>query len=429
MEKFVIKLNDDDKYSIDYSKIVYLEDSKTFRFTFWDESYKKVIGPYKQIALDLLYISLSVFYIDRIVKRDTANDSWSREIEIYMPVLEIEKWNNSKQLLEKMLKFLSGDIWKFKFRERILNSDEKKMLESIERSDDCVTKVCMFSGGLDSYVGIIDLLESEKDKTEKDLYFISHYGGGKGTVEFQEFLRDDLIKEYDLSKKNFFSFYAAAINGTEDTTRTRSFMFFAHAIAVASCNNKVKELIIPENGLISLNIPLTYSRLGTSSTRTTHPEYISYLQQLIINIGLDIKILNPYQFYTKGQMIKNCKNIEMLKKNITKTMSCSHPDSGRMKKETKAKHCGTCLPCIVRRAAIKEGIGLDETEYLNKDFLNSKVAHENLKSYKLGIIKFNEENAAFEIVRSGKINYNFEKYRDLYIQGIKELSSLINEYK
>lgn len=34
----------------------------------------------------------------------------------------------------------------------------------------------------------------------------------------------------------------------EDTTRLRSFMFFAHAIAYASAMNKSIELIIPENG-------------------------------------------------------------------------------------------------------------------------------------------------------------------------------------
>lgn len=423
MNRYIIKLNDNDDYTVDSSKIVNLEDNKIFTYTFWKDSYKKVIGAYDKAAIDLLYISLIVFYLDRIIKRENANDSWSREIEVHIPVLKIEKWNDNKFLLEKMLKFLSGDIWKFEFRKREMNSCEKKTLENIAEREDNVTKVCMFSGGLDSYIGAIDLLENYKN-----IYFISHYGGGKGTVEFQGYLKDDLIKAYNLSENNFFSFYAAAKNGIEDTTRTRSFMFFAHAIAIASSNTKVKELIIPENGLISLNIPLTYSRLGTSSTRTTHPEYIAYLQQLVFNIGLDIKISNPYQFFTKGEMIKNCKNIEMLKKNIIKTMSCSHPDSGRMKKETKAKHCGTCLPCVVRRAAIKEGIGLDETEYLNKDFKNSKVARENLKSYKLGIMSFDEDNAEFEITRSGKIENNFKDYLELYKRGMKEIKILLEEY-
>ena len=49
------------------------------------------------------------------------------------------------------------------------------------------------------------------------------------------------------------------------------------------------ELIIPENGLISLNIPLAYTRTGTSSTRTTHPHYMKMLQELIAELGLQVK--------------------------------------------------------------------------------------------------------------------------------------------
>ena len=68
------------------------------------------------------------------------------------------------------------------------------------------------------------------------------------------------------------------------------------------------ELIIPENGLISLNIPLAYTRTGTSSTRTTHPHYMKMLQDLIAELGIQVKIKNPFQFKTKGEMILECKD-------------------------------------------------------------------------------------------------------------------------
>ena len=64
-------------------------------------------------------------------------------------------------------------------------------------------------------------------------------------------------------------------------------MFFAHAIALATCSSNSVKLIVPENGLISLNIPLTHSRLGGSSTRTTHPYYMSLLQELICNLNIN----------------------------------------------------------------------------------------------------------------------------------------------
>ena len=78
-------------------------------------------------------------------------------------------------------------------------------------------------------------------------------------------------------------------------THLRSFMFFSHALAVASCFQKPIRLIIPENGFISLNIPSTFSRIGTSSTRTTHPYYMTLFQKLLSIIELPVTLVNPYR--------------------------------------------------------------------------------------------------------------------------------------
>jgi predicted HD superfamily hydrolase involved in NAD metabolism len=71
--------------------------------------------------------------------------------------------------------------------------------------------------------------------------------------------------KYNVEDDDFYQFYASAKDGTEDSTRTRSFMFFAHAIVLASALGKEKiDLIIPENGLISLNIPINNLGLNVS---------------------------------------------------------------------------------------------------------------------------------------------------------------------
>ena len=421
--KYVCKVNKEDKYCEDSCEVVVLENNKIFTYTFWEQSIKKVFGKYKNEAIDLLYISLFVFYIDRVLSRDTSKDSWSREIDVNFPVLELEKWDKNKELLQTMLNFLSGDFWKIEFRKRNITKQEERYLSKIETKENNITSISMFSGGLDSFIGAIDLLEEGEN-----VCFISHYGGGKGTKEFQEYLRNILLKEYKLDDNNFFYFYATAKDGVEDTTRTRSFMFFSHAIAIASTLNKEIALVIPENGLISLNIPLTYSRLGTSSTRTTHPYYMELFQNLINNLGFEINMRNPYQFKTKGEMIKECKNIDLLVNNIHMTMSCSHPDAGRMFKETEAKHCGYCLPCVVRRAAIEFGIGNDVTEYRDKDFKKHKVAKENLNSYLIGMKKYNPLNTKIKVQLSGKIKEDIDLYANLYDRGMTELKHVLEKY-
>ena len=402
-------------------------DSKTFAFTFWN-NFHKMKSWYNEKSLDLLYISLAVFAADRLIRRDDGYDNWSRNITIYIPVLNLNVWNNNKKLLEDMLDFLSGDNWKFKFRKRELTLNENSHKEKMEKSKKKIEdydQICMFSGGLDSFIGAIDLLENGK----KNTMFVSHYGGGKGTKEYQDVLKEKIIGKYDLEVNNFNQFFAKVVNGVEDTTRTRSFMFFSHAIALATMLNKKIDIIIPENGFISLNIPSTISRIGTSSTRTTHPYYLKLLQQLLDNLQLEIKLKNPYQFYTKGEMIKNCKNIRFLEENISNTMSCSHPDSGRMQGEKTTKHCGYCLPCVIRQASIKKAGIKDNSLYRDSKFNIFDIAKMNYNSYRLGLEKFNPKYAFMSIQKSGQISDNIEKYSDIYIRGMNEMKEYINSLK
>lgn len=239
------------------------------------------------------------------------------------------------------------------------------------------------------------------------------------------------MKKYSLTENCFFNFYAAPKKGIENTTRTRSLLFFAHAIAVISSFNSVNKLIIPENGFISLNIPLNYTRLGSSSTRTTHPYYLKLLQTLLNNIGLEIEVSNPYQFKTKGEMILQSKNIRFLKSNLPNTMSCSHPDNSRYKRVSQPRHCGYCLPCIIRRAAILHAFGNDRTLYQNKNFRSGSISRINLKVYKIGILKYRPNNiySKFLILSSGPLDGDYSKYGDLYQRGMEEMASLIDHYE
>ena len=63
--------------------------------------------------------------------------------------------------------------------------------------------------------------------------------------------------------------------GTETTTRGRSFIFLALAALAADAIEGRTPIYVPENGLISLNVPLDPLRLGAWSTRTTHPFYMA----------------------------------------------------------------------------------------------------------------------------------------------------------
>lgn len=398
-------------------------DPMSFSYTFWN-NHNKLPNWYSRQALDLLYISMAVFAADRLCKRDNAADGWSRDFLMFVPVLEYDMWMEAKRTLEEMLSFLSGDSWKFVFRKREESENEKTEFKRWNKSKKPIKdydQLCMFSGGLDSFIGAIDLLEKKTGET----LFISHYGGGKGTKEFQDALKNSFIEQYLLEKRDFHQYYAKVIAGVEDTTRTRSFMFFSHALAVASCLKKPIRLIIPENGFISLNIPSTFSRIGTSSTRTTHPHYMALFQKLLSIIQLPVTLYNPYQFKTKGEMLLECRNQSFMRENIENTMSCSHPDIGRMQKETKARHCGYCLPCVIRQAAIMRAGIVDKSSYRDSKFVNGDVAKTCLNSYRLGLVKYNPKYAFLTVQSSDPIVDNVSEYTELYKRGMEEMKTYL----
>ena len=408
-------------------KIVNFSDSDSFSYTFWQHVIK-FPNWYSDTGLDLLHISLAVYAADRLTLRSYAHDAWSRTFVLYVPVLNIDIWRNNEELLNRTLSFLSGDKWRFVFRARQYTDLEKLHKRKWEKSKQSVRdydQVCMFSGGLDSFVGAIDLLQ---EKTKRPL-FVSHYGGGKGTKEYQDRLKEKFIAHFGLDSSDFVQFYAKAVAGVEDTTRTRSFMFFSHAIALATALGKEVNLIIPENGLISLNIPLTYSRLGTSSTRTTHPHYMSLFQELLTNVGISVHMSNPYQFKTKGEMLIDCQDQDFMRANLCNTMSCSHPDIGRMSGEREAKHCGYCLPCVVRLAAIKRAGITDTSTYRDERFQQGATATEIFNSYRLGMARFNPRYAFLTIQQSGSVAHNIDAFTQLYIRGMNEIKEYIEEHE
>lgn len=438
MNHIVCKLNEGDNYSVSEQSIeVDLTSKDNYNLTFFNKKRRLNQLPsfFKNEALDLFYISLMVFFADRKVLRKNTPDAWTRRIKLYIPVLEIDKWNQNSSLLEEMVSFLSGDLWEFEFRKRELNKTEQKFCKGIEKTKKKLLpdSFCMLSGGLDSYIGAIDLLQNSKN-----VAFVSHYGGGKGVKPFQDLVISNLSKEYLVDEKMFFSFSAVpkktreeiANNvSLEDTTRTRSLMFFAHAIILASANNKPINLYIPENGLISLNIPLTNTRLGSSSTRTTHPFYMTMLQNLMTNLGIEVTLKNPFQFFTKGEMIRNCKDQQFLSKTIANTMSCSHPESDWNLRKFKASHCGYCLPCVIRRAAIEYAYGSDNSFYRIPNFDIGNKAPVELQSYKIGLLDYkkNKSNMSFKIQEAGPIYSNLKDFEKLYIRGMDELTVFLDK--
>lgn len=302
-------------------------------------------GRIPSYLLDLFYLSSVVYGIDRSISRYAGSiDGWSREFQVSMRLPNFKLFMRNKEKVDNMLSFLTGDIWDINYECTAL--PEMTAIDIPEMGED-YGQVNLFSGGLDSFIGAIDYLASPH---EKKLCLVSHYDHKmKGPLEDQIEAKSAL-QPYDDDLYHLPSVAIFPITSSEKTCRSRSFVFIAIASLIASW--KQIKIVVPENGSVSLNFPLSPSRRGACSTRTTHILFVNQLIELLASFGSPIEIENPYEFMTKGTMVRNCKNRNLLLESVNKTNSCGKRNMKQHMTDHSASHCGRCMPCMYRRAAL-----------------------------------------------------------------------------
>jgi 7-cyano-7-deazaguanine synthase in queuosine biosynthesis len=385
-------------------------------------------------ALDLLFVGAAVFGADTHISRDqTSQNGWTREISLSLPVSDLEKWNNIIPTLERALRFLSGDYWFFSFRERPAGvaKEIKKAKGTPKIEYSCVS---LFSGGLDSYIGAIDRLE------EKHNPILVSHSWVTGASHDQRVCFRKLNETYPkriLHCAGRIGFSAEALPGVtkETSERSRSFLFFSQAAIAASALGDGTVIYVPENGLISLNVPIDYLRLGSLSTRTTHPFVIARFNEILGMLGIAAKLQNPYAHKTKGEMVADCANPALLATTITETMSCSSPGKYRFVGHSRG-HCGHCVPCIIRRASLQDVAGGDPTSYIVSDLRartidSNKAEGEHIRSFQLAIQKLgaSESRARVIIRKPGSLQdseHEIDELAGVYCRGVGEIERLLD---
>lgn len=384
------------------------------------------------IGVDLLIISSAVYAADKRISRATeAQDSWTREIDLHIPVAKPEVWTQQASQLQKMLRFLTGDHWRLFFR--LSPKKFRSMAPEATALAPAITSYCLFSGGLDSFIGAIDLL------SEKAAPLLISHAWVSSDSKHQQLCLDALADRYaptrirHLRSRVGFPEQLIRDSGSEKTERSRSFLFFSLAGLAASAASTSTIIHIPENALISLNIPLDPLRLGAFSTRTTHPYFIAKFNELFEAVGISTRLFNPYQYQTKGEMVAGCKDQSFLEQTHALTMSCSSASKARWK-GLPPSHCGHCVPCIIRRAALRKMSVPDATIYvtdLESSVLNStKAEGSDIRSFQYAIHRLQNDplRARVLIHQSGPLSGNaadVEAFAQVYLRGLKEVDDLL----
>lgn len=318
------------------------------------------LGVYpSEIGVDVLVLAAHVHAADtRISRASESQDGWTREIRLFVPVSDPERWTDVAPLFVRMLNFLTGDRWSLAFRARTCRFATITSARPARLIGPPFDDLDLFSGGLDSLIGGIDALEAGRTPL-----LLSHAGEG-ATSDAQTKIYGALKTHYRCRPferlRLWMAFPDGFVSGSggESTTRGRSFLFFALGVFAGSGLDAPFTLKVPENGLIAVNVPLDPLRLGALSTRTTHPFYIARWNDALLGLGLRGRIENPYWNKTKGEMVSGCANGALLRGLVASSLSCASPTKGRWQ-GLGTQHCGYCLPCIIRRAALVAGLRPD----------------------------------------------------------------------
>ena len=319
-------------------------------------------------AWDLLAIALSVVAADGATLRSSSPDGWTRQIDLEIALYDPERWTPHADALATALRFLTTDVWSISFRNGgILPSAPKKPRYPTHDA------VALLSGGLDSLIGAIDLTTA-----------------GKSLLAVSQTVRGDAAKQNRFAQRISGEIEHLQLNHNASTSRaqketsqrSRSLIFLAFAVLAATTTQryaygKSVPLYVNENGFIAINPPLTMARVGSLSTRTAHPDFLGRMQSIFDAVGLNVQIRNPYAEKTKGEMLRECLNQDLLSVEAPISTSC-----GRFQRFN-YRHCGRCVPCQIRRASFEAWGHPDPTDYV----------YDNLSIQ-------DQDHAAFDDVRS-----------------------------
>jgi len=382
---------------------------------------------------DLLNAAIAAYTADVRVPRSTAFESWTRDIQLYLSVRNPRLWSEALPVLEQLLCFLTGDRWKVKVRKApksytLMSAKKPRKTINIRTNT-----VCLFSGGLDSFIGAVNEIEKSGCTT-----LVGHHSAGGGaTSRSQDHALSALRTAYSEDLSPFLQFWISPPKGqdqvSETSTRGRSILFLSLGVAVATALS-ARGLVIPENGLISLNVPLTDSRLGSYTTRTTHPFVIFLMRKLMGQLKIDLDLSLPCRFQTKGEMISNCLNQGVIKAGLKATMSCSHPSANRFTTRNPNMHCGYCIPCLIRRAAIRSALKRDPTDYAVVDLskpLGGKRGSD-IRAMKLALDRYRTRPPRVgDLLVAGSLpapDNELREYLGVFSRGLTEVRKFLARY-
>lgn len=318
-----------------------------------EDLHGKLYKPVPRQFEDLIDIATYVYCADQAISRggidvDTFGGRWRRRFHFHIPVREPDLWNSKevKQTLVNTLSFLSEDDYDFTFTGAVNapGMDGYFPNFSADVLKDPPAQVVLFSGGLDSLAGAITEAVQEK----RHVMLVNHRPTDKLNNVHKKLERLLADKAGRCAPRHLH----VHINKRRQLNksylqRARSFLYVSIGATVAEMLGQ-QSVRFYENGVVSVNLPVSVQVVGSQATRTTHPRVLagySELMRLVSRHAFTVE--NPFIWNTKAEVVEKIVKADCADL-IGASISCAHTYTF----SNEHPHCGTCSQCIDRRFGI-----------------------------------------------------------------------------
>jgi Queuosine biosynthesis protein QueC len=328
---------------------------------------------------DLLDIATAVYGTDKLAPRPPAGAGlgedahyleWRRKLHVTIPVRDANYWNSElrRSAIERTLDMLTADVWQLEF---VTALPPRRPARQMPLRPPTSRPVALFSGGLDSLSGT--LLHAKQHGQIP--WLVSVASNSHMTSQQQGVYR--ALAAYTGEADVLLPFSACCANvkltRLAKKQRARSFLYFCIAALVAR-RIGTSSILVFENGVTSLNVPISSFLTSTRTTRTTHPLVLLEFERMVRTVfdWAAFSVELPYLYYTKAEMVGAIADVKEI---VAKTVSCARVRTDRW--------CGTCTACLLRRQVLwsagLESIDRDERVMYTEDIFASFAHQSELK--------------------------------------------------
>ncbi len=306
------------------------------------------------LVRDLVEIGAAVYMAGVVVSRQRH---LGRRLDFELRVRCPKRWSAVARRIERVASILTRDDLTLSFEPRGTPGTAPHSRLARRRTD---RPVCLFSGGLDSLAGAVRLLEAG----ERPI-LLSHYANSS-LAALQKHLVGRLRAIYGSDRLDHLGVYVAPSGAPSNPLPLRPrrrqpmarflrpFMLLSLACS-AALHFGSRRVLICESGPLAI-YPLFNE--GQIRTRSVDPRFVGGFQRLIRRVSRTrLRIDNPLLYMTKGEALEAFAD-PRLSGLLADSNSCWHWAQLRAVAKRRgvdaagATHDGSCLPCLVRRAAV-----------------------------------------------------------------------------